>query len=324
MSNKLYRLTMVILCVAGIFLTGQNAFAQGVTVVIPAEATVGGQYFTLGDIATIDGDDLALSDSLRKIKLGHAPTPGKNYVMTREIILARLQTASAFSAAGISWSIPEQLTITALSQALSGKFIVEQAEQYLKAMVTGDATIIAIGQPQDVVVPPGEVTYKVMLPYGIRYNAPTSVSVSVLVGGQPSTQAIVRFDIKKYQQVAVAGKSLSAGEVITADSITFERRDVGRLPPGYFTELAKIQGLIVKRPLSPGIVLSESMLKKAILITRGKPVSICAQIGSIQVMVAGVALQSGSEGQFIQVQNTTSQKVLVGQVVDDSSVRINM
>lgn len=324
MRTKLYRLTMVILCVAGIFFTGQNASAQGVTVAIPAEANVDGPYFTLGDIATIAGDDTELMASLRKIRLGHAPAPGKSYVLSREIIMARLQAANVINLAGITWNIPAQLTVNALGQSVSGSKLVEQAEQYLKTTITGDVTITSLGQPQDIQVPPGEVTYQVKLPYGIRYNTPTNISVGIFVDGQPSTQSILRFDIKKFQQVAVAAKALNAGEVITTESITSERRDVGRLPAGYFTELAKIQGLTVKRPLAPGIVLTDSMLKKAILITRGKPINILAQIGSIQVMVAGTALQNGSEGQFIQVQNTTSQKVIVGQVVDDTTVRISM
>ncbi len=324
MRTKLYRLTMVLLCVAGIFFTGQKVSAQGVTVVIPAEANVGGQYVTLGDIATIAGDDTELMGSLRKIRLGHAPAPGKSYVLSREIIMARLQTANGINAAGITWNIPAQLTVNALAQSVSGIKLVEQAEQYLKTTITGDVTITALGQPQDIQVPPGEVTYQVKLPYGIRYNTPTNISVGVFVDGQPSTQVILRFDIKKFQQVAVAAKSLSAGEVITTDNITFERRNVGRLPAGYVTELAKIQGLTVKRSLAPGIVLTDRMLKKAVLITRGKPISILAQIGSIQVMVAGTAMQNGSEGQFIKVQNTTSQKVIVGQVIDDTTVRISM
>jgi flagella basal body P-ring formation protein FlgA len=324
MRTKLYRLTMVILCVAGIFFTGQQANAQGMTVVIPAEASVSGQYFTLGDVAVIYSDDAERTDNLRRIRLGHTPAPGHSYVINKELILARLHAANVFAATDITWNIPAQLTVTASSQAVSGKQLLEQAEQYLKATVTGDATITALGEPQDALVPPGIVTYKIMLPYGIRYNTPTNISVGIQVDGQVITQAIVRFEIKKYLQVAVAAKSLSAGEVITADNTTFERRDIGRLMPGYFTELAKIQGLSVKRPMAPGVVLTESMLKKAVIITRGKPVNIIAQIGNIQVMVAGTALQNGSEGQFIQVKNTSSRKVIIGRVIDDTTVRINM
>lgn len=324
MRTKLYRLTMVILCVAGIFFTGQQANAQGMTVVIPAEASVSGQYFTLGDVAVISGDDAVRTDNLRRIRLGHTPAPGRSYVINRELILARLQAASVLAATDITWNIPAQLTVTASSQAVSGKQMLEQAEQYLKATVNGDVTINAIGEPLDILVPPGTVTYKIMLPYGIRYNTPTNISVGVQVDDKVITQAIVRFEIKKYLQVAVAAKSLSAGEVITADNIAFERRDIGRLLPGYFTELAKIEGLMVKRPMAPGSVLTENMLKKAVIITRGKPVTILAQIGNIQVMVAGTAMQNGSEGQFIQVQNTSSKKVIIGRVIDDTTVRINM
>ncbi|XFO68133.1 hypothetical protein SPSIL_043530 [Sporomusa silvacetica DSM 10669] len=314
---------MVILCVAGIFFTGQSVRAQELTVGIPKEATITGQYFTLGDIASINGDDTERIDSLRQIRLGHTPQPGQSYVLAGDILMARVRAAHV-DLTGITWQMPKQLKVTALAQSISGQQLVKQAKQYLKASATGEVMITSAGQPQDILVPPGEIVFNMALPYGIRYNAPTSISVGVQVAGRPFTTAILRFDIKKYQQVAIASRALNANEPITADNIIFERRDIGRLVPGYFTELDKILGLPVKRQLAPGIVITENMLGQTVLIRRGQPVTVTAKNGSIEVMVSGIALQDGSKGEFIRVKNINSQKVISGQVIDDTTVRANI
>lgn len=324
MKTTLYRLTMVLLCVAGIFFTGQRVVqAQDLNIVIPAEATITGQYFVLGDIANINGDDAERIERLRQIRLGHTPSPGQSFAIAGDILMARIR-AGNIDLSGITWHMPQQLKVTALSQSISGRQLVTQAEQYLKTSVTGEVMITSAGQPQDILVPPGDIAFNIAVPQGIRYNVPTNIRVNVQVNDQPVTTVILRFDLKKYQQVAIASRTLNSGEPITTDSIIFERRDIGQLPAGYFTELDKILGLSAKRQLAPGIVITKNMLGEIILIRRGQPVSIVAKIGGIEATMSGTALQDGSKGEFIRVKNSNSQKVIVGQVINDTTVLTNI
>ncbi|SDD82592.1 flagellar basal body P-ring formation chaperone FlgA [Sporomusa acidovorans] len=321
MNYNLCRLTMVILCIAGIFFTGQQVEAQELAVRLDSEVQVAGPYFTLGDIAGISGENSNRIVEMGQIKLGRSPQPGQSFVLSREIIMARLNRARV-DLADIDWSIPATVKVTALSQPVTGSQFVSQAEQYLKANVAGEATITASGQPRDILVPPGNISFAVKAPYGIRYNAPTSVGVTVQVDGQPVSTVTLRFDIKKYAPVAVTSRVLPAGEIITPDSITFEQRDIGRLPPGYFSDSSKILGKSVKRQLTAGLIITESMLDKPVLITTGKPVNIVAKTGNIEVTMPGIALKNGSEGEYIQVKNSSSRKVITGQVMDETTVRI--
>jgi flagella basal body P-ring formation protein FlgA len=311
---------MVILCVAGILFTGSLARAQGLTITVAAESQVAGSYFTLGDIASISGDDHDRIASLKQIRLGHTPAPGQSIVLSGELLGVRLN-ASKLDLNGISWQIPPQSRITALSQQINGGHLVELAEKYLRERLTGsEIEITPVGQQQDILVPPGNVVFSIELPYGVKYNAPTSVSVGITGGGQLYATTRLRFDIKKYEQVAVASRAMAPRDLIAADNITFERRDIGRMPPGYFTDPNKILGLVVKRQLSPGTAISDSVLEKPVLIKRGKTLRIIAQAGGIEVTAPGVSLQSGSEGQFIRVQNTNSKKVITARVVDEETV----
>ena len=324
MKHKFYRLTMVILCVAGILFTGNSVQAQGLTIVIAPESIVSGQHFTLGDIADISGNDPDRITQLRQIRLGNTPSPGRSFVFSQEILGIRLQAARV-DLTGIAWKIPPQFRITAASQALDGQLLLAEAEQYLKSRLTGaDVVIAPINQPGAVLLPPGDITYTMELPYGVKYNSPTTISIGIQVAGQPFTVAQLRFSVNRYEQVAVATRALAAGELLTADSISFERRDIGRMPPGYFTNPDKLLGLTVKRQLAPGTAITDSMLAKPVLIRRGQTVTIVAKIGGIEVNAPGIALQSGSESQFIRVKNAGSNKIITGQIVDETTVQAHI
>lgn len=321
MKNNLYRLTMVILCVAGILFTVSTVNAQALTIVVAAESQVTGSYFTLGDIASISGDDSNRIAELSQIKLGSTPLPGRSYIFTVELLNTRLSAANA-DLTNIAWQVPQQFKVTALSQQIDGQRLVADAEKFLKNKLNGsDVLITSLSQPQDIFVPPGMVDFNLELPYGIRYNSPTNVSIGVQVSGRTFTIAKLRFDVKKYEQVAVTSRPIAANETITPDAIIFERRDIGRMPPGYFTGLNKILGLTVKRQLGPGLVLNDSMVAKPIVIKRGQAVNITAKVGDIEVSTSGVALQNGSIGQFIRVQNINSKKVVNGRIIDESTVQ---
>ncbi|CVK19999.1 flagellar basal body P-ring formation chaperone FlgA [Sporomusa sphaeroides] len=324
MRHKFYRLTMVILCVAGILFTGNRVQAQGLTIVVAPESIVSGQHFTLGDIADISGNDIDRITRLRQIRLGNTPSPGRSFVFSQEILGIRLQAARA-DLTGTAWKIPPQFRITAASQVLNGQLLIAEAEQFLQKQLAGaDVVITPISQLGEVLLPPGAITYNMELPYGVKYNSPTTMSIGIQVAGQPFTVAQLRFNINRYEQVAVATRVLAGGELITADSISFERRDIGRMPPGYFTNPDKLLGLAVKRQLAPGTAITDSMVAKPVLITRGKTVTIVAKIGGIEVSVPGTALQSGSESQFIRVKNTSSNKIIIGQVVDETTVQVHL
>lgn len=323
MKSNLYRLTMVILCVAGIFFTGDKAAAQELTVAVAAESQVTGQYYTLGDIASISGGDGGRIAALREVRIGRVPAPGQSYVLNAEILGARLNMAP-IDLTGIAWQIPSQFKITALSQSIGSAQLIAEAEKYLRNRLAGaDVIITPMEQPTDIVLPPGNVAYNMEIPYGVKYNSPTYVTTGILVSGQPFTVVKFRFDVKKYEQVAVTGRMIAGGEILTADSVIFERRDIGKLKPGYFTNIDKIVGLTVKRQLAPGMLLTDTLLDQPTLVRRGNIVSIVAKNGGVVITTPGVAMENGSENEFIRVRNASSKKIITGRVVDENTIQIH-
>lgn len=301
-------------------------FAEGITISVAPEARVEGAFITLGQLAEISGDDAFWVDSLRQLKLGSTPTPGNSIVLTKDLLRMRLAaTGSNFN--GIVWNIPDSIKVTTSSQSVSEQALIDKAivaieNQAGLKVSKGDLSITPIGSVQDVLTPNGSIMLSSNVTYGIHYNRPTAVQVVVTVNGQVFARKNLTFDVKLYQNIAVATSPMSPGEILTTDKLRYERMDIGSLALGYFTDINKVQGLMVKRSLSPGMVVTELMVNKPMLMKRGNIVNIIARIGSMEVTTSGLAMQDGIEGQLIRVQNINSTKIISAKILDASTVQV--
>jgi len=321
MLNKIGLLMLLQMC-----LLMSSTFAAGITIVVAPEVSIEGTVMTLGQLSEISGDDTPWVNSLRQLKLGSAPPPGSSIVLTKELLDMRLAaTGSNFS--GIVWKIPDSITVTTRSQSISGQVLLDNAilaiaERSGSSVSSGELSITPIGSVQDIVIPMGDIVLTKDLPYGIHYNTPTTVQMTINVNGQVFTKKTLRFDVKLYRPVAVATSQVSPGEILTTDKLRYERMDTGRLGSGYYTDLNKVLGLATRRSLTPGMVITDSMVNKPVLIKRGSIVNLVARIGSMEVTAAGQAMQDGREGELIRVQNINSTKIISAKVLDANTVQV--
>ncbi|WP_378951007.1 flagellar basal body P-ring formation chaperone FlgA [Pelosinus sp. sgz500959] len=302
------------------------AFAEGITMTIPAEVKVNGPLMTLAEIADIKGDDGERMNRLGQLKIGSAPSPGSHMVLTRELLEMRL-AATGFDVSHITYNIPETVTITTNFQTIHGQVVIDKGiktirEQIGPSISNDDVSIRSIGNVQDIIAPVGDCVLISSLPYGIRYNTPTSVRMAVNVNGQIFTAMSLRFDVSLYRQVAVVASQVRQGEILTSEKLRYERMDTGRLAKGYLTDISKVIGLETRRPLTPGMVLTDLMVNKPILIKRGSLVTIIARMNGMEIAVAGKAMQDGYEGQLIRIQNVNSNKFISAKVLDEGTVQV--
>lgn len=309
-----------------LFLLMNYTFAEGIFITIPPEAKVDGPFVTLADVAEIKGDDSERISRLGQLKIGSAAAPGGHVVLTKELLGIRL-AAEGFDLRNITWNLPEMVTVTTNFQTVNGQTMIDKGittikEQIGSGVSSADLTIMPIGSVQDILTPVGNIVLNSSVPYGVKYNTPTTVRMAVNVNGQSFSAINLRFDVKVYRQVAVAASQISQGEALTSEKLRYEKVSIGRLPSTYFTDMNKIIGLETRRPLTPGTVITDIMLNKPIVIKRGSVVNIIARIGSMEVTTVGKAMQDGYVGQLIRVQNMNSNKFISGKVLDETTVQV--
>ena len=112
--------------------------------------------------------------------------------------------------------------------------------------------------------------------------------------------------------------------MITAGDVKLTKHNIADLSYGYFVEKKSGVGMKVKRRAVAGTVLTPSMLKKPLVISRGQRVAIMAQSGRMEVRMMGKALNNGAIGDRIKVINIKSKQKLEAVVTSSSEVKVEI
>lgn len=120
--------------------------------------------------------------------------------------------------------------------------------------------------------------------------------------------------------VVVTQTALSRGQALDASMLLLEKRTLDRADE-FFTNIRDTIGMEVSRRVRSGDILSPTLVSKPPLVLKGNQVVIIAAKNGINASTKGVALEDGGQGDQIEVQNSTSQKVIHAVVSGLNQVR---
>jgi len=121
-------------------------------------------------------------------------------------------------------------------------------------------------------------------------------------------------------EVAVPSRPLARGELIKATDIAIERRprsEFSNEPPAPVTETL---GRAARRALRAGQALRNADLMKPELVQRGEMVTLHYEVPGIAITMRGKALESGAEGDTVNVLNEQTKRTLQGTVTSAGHV----
>lgn len=131
------------------------------------------------------------------------------------------------------------------------------------------------------------------------------------------TEFIVRAVVSA--QVVTATRDVRAGEVIPAEALTLERRDVAA-PADATSDPELVAGKASRRALRSGQLVSRRWLLEPLLVRRGANVTIVARNVGVAVQVAGEALAAGRRDEIVDVRNKANGRVIRARVIGENAV----
>ncbi len=137
----------------------------------------------------------------------------------------------------------------------------------------------------------------------------------------PLWQLFVTAEIKQFQSVVVSQSSIPRRYVLQANHLILKEIDTTSLRSPFFTSTTQIIGWTTKRSISAGSVITASMLKAPLAVTKGNAVIIEAQRGSVTIRTSATALENGEIGQQIKVQNDRSGRIVRARVIAPGLVK---
>lgn len=148
-----------------------------------------------------------------------------------------------------------------------------------------------------------------------------NVNVQVSCKGTNAWTILVPAQAKVYRIVAVAGRTLQRGDIITDSDLAQDLKDVSEYRLGFALTPATIVGKEVKFTVNKGEVFRNSALDSPLVIKRGDTVTMEAAAGDISVRTNATAITDGRIGQQIRVKNNQSARIINARVVAAGKVQ---
>lgn len=123
-------------------------------------------------------------------------------------------------------------------------------------------------------------------------------------------------------EVAVLTRPIARGEVIRASDLLIERRPKAAIPGGAMDTVERITGLAARRTLQVGQPLRASDLMKPELVRQNEPVTITYEMPGLLLSLRGKALNSGAEGDVVEVLNIQSKRTVQAVVTGPARVTL--
>jgi flagella basal body P-ring formation protein FlgA len=122
--------------------------------------------------------------------------------------------------------------------------------------------------------------------------------------------------------VAVLTRPMARGDVIRASDIAIERKPRAQVGGDSVGAMQEIAGLAARRPLRAGQPLRANDLMKPEVVRQNETVTITYDMPGLALTVRGKALETGSEGDVINVLNAQSKRTLQATVAGPGRVTV--
>ncbi len=142
--------------------------------------------------------------------------------------------------------------------------------------------------------------------------------------GQYLKTLSVNTRIRTFQNVVVSKTKLGRFTVVSPEDLQLARLETTSLTKKTFSSLKEMSGLRTTRLIQTGGVITENLVEKLPVITRGSGVDIRFKRGALEITTAGVARQDGKIGDEIRVKCVESKKSYTAKVIDAKTVLVNL
>lgn len=174
----------------------------------------------------------------------------------------------------------------------------------------------------DTQFPPGDVVLKIVKTHRGSISGRISLTVAVRIDGETEGRIFLSGWADRYEPVVCAARRLSRGTTLGKSDVQLQKMNVSKAPSNIVMHLDDALGKRLKNSLSAGEYLRNNMVENLPLVQKGDTVSLVAKNGYVTVTTMGIAKSDGARDEQIRVENTDSERVVIGRVVGERQVEV--
>ncbi|MDI6780603.1 MAG: flagellar basal body P-ring formation chaperone FlgA [bacterium] len=294
---------------------------------LKANTVVDGENIFLRDIVSLSSEEQLAEEDMDNILIGSSPLPGMSRSIGIDYINLKLKQANKkdVSLRGEKGEKGEKIAVIRSSQRLDVNNAVETARDYIVSIYNKEnIKITPYSFPDEVILPKGEMTLEVDSNYSLqRLNKRLFIPIIVKINGKQLKVMRIGFEIQEFQRVVVAASDIKIKQIITANDLRVEERDINYLRQ---IPLANIKEAVGKRAtafIKQGSILTVPLAECPPCIKECEQVTIIKRIGNLTITASGISCEDGMIGERIGVRNSDSKKMLNGVVCEGKKVLID-
>ncbi len=125
-----------------------------------------------------------------------------------------------------------------------------------------------------------------------------------------------------WQEVYAANKPINRDDAFSSELLKTVTVDALKQSHSLVTVDEEIAGYESIQTVSEGNLIKWRHVRKTPVVRVGQLVEVLAQEGIMTISAQGIAMQSGTDGEFIKIRNTRSKKEFQAKVVDGKTVKV--
>ena len=305
-----------------------QAAAAGESVTLKAEALVVEGMLRLRDVADISP---GAPEELARLPLGNSPWPGQSRRVTRGLVTLRL-LAAGLDPRDYDLRGAEACVVQRAATTIEADEIVSAARQYLLSQFPEGGHRVRV----ELLRPVGPLRIEAarepieLRPAMVGSAAPTGtvrVDVDVVRDGVRLRKVSLSFAVKVDERVAVAARSIGAGERFTRANVTLAPRDVAAIAGGCVHSFEELAGKAAARPLRAGQPITRRLVaepERPFVIGPNDRVFLVVETATLRAVMVGRSLGRAREGELARARNLTTGREVLGVAAANSTIRVMM
>lgn len=289
------------------------------------EAIAYGDYYTLGDIAEIDGFDIEAIQKLAKVQVGKSPLPGKSHLISKSQLRNRI--VNRFAKHKLKLIMPKRAMVSRAAMKITKKelkniILTEVRKQYQKHK---EIRIKIKTKLRDVYIPKGNASYRInRIGNTIKIGGNSSWMLRLMLDEKETKKILVRLKVDVFNDVVVAKGRIPKGKKIESDDLISIKKNISKERKGYKSSRSVIVGEHARRDIYENETLNPHLVEKPVIVVKGDHMRIVYNTPNLYLTNLAMAMKSGRKGDTIPLRTLKSKKTIYAVITDAKKAEITL
>lgn len=137
-------------------------------------------------------------------------------------------------------------------------------------------------------------------------------------------RVIVNAYVRVFERVLKSKRPFNRGHVIRYDDLYVSKIDIRKMPKSVIMDPASIVGKSLKRSMSANVPIVENMIEMSRVVKRGKRVLLVINNNGLNITAYGKTKEKGHVGMPVKAVNLSSNKEVMGVLIDENTVKVEL